>query len=253
MAKSSDNKHLRDFGLRLDEVMKEKHCTAIELAKVLGLSRQAIDNYRSGISAPPISKLLKMSEWFGVTVDWLLCRENAVRTLDTNTAKVCQYTGLSENAVTLLHSADASTIDEIDDAFRYDRHILSTFIETNFVPESAFDGVFYRLRMAKKSYEEARYFLLQTIEKMDGMSFTELQKADQTIRNLIEQYEFKAYFVGKAFSDWEKSFENGADPEKCLDILLNKFNGFYIQAVQANITESLSEGVTNGEHPETGE
>lgn len=110
MAKSSDNKHLRDFGLRLDKVMKEKHCTAIELAKVLGLSRQAIDNYRSGISAPPISKLLKMSEWFGVTVDWLLCREDAVRTLDTDVEQVCYYTGLTEGAVEVLHGFKLASV-----------------------------------------------------------------------------------------------------------------------------------------------
>ena len=102
MAKSSKTV-LLNVGLRIDQEMKKNGFTAAQLANKLGISRQAIDNYRNGDSEPPISKLLKMADLFGVTVDWLLCRENAVRTLDIDKAAVCHYTGLTEGAVEVLH------------------------------------------------------------------------------------------------------------------------------------------------------
>lgn len=110
MAKSSKTM-LLNIGLRIDSEMRENGFTAVQLAKELGISRQAIDNYRNGESEPPISKLLKMADLFGVTVDWMLCRENSVRTLDTDKATVCHYTGLTESAIEVLHGFKLESMD----------------------------------------------------------------------------------------------------------------------------------------------
>ena len=43
-----------------------------ELAERLGVSRQAVSKWESGQSVPDLTKILKLSEVFGVTTDYLL-------------------------------------------------------------------------------------------------------------------------------------------------------------------------------------
>ncbi|MGM9613608.1 MAG: helix-turn-helix domain-containing protein [Butyricicoccus sp.] len=50
-----------------------------DLAQRLGVSTSAVGMYEQGRREPPYHVLLKLSELFGVSVDWLLAREeNAV-------------------------------------------------------------------------------------------------------------------------------------------------------------------------------
>lgn len=98
----ASKKELERFGKRLNEIMEEKGVSASELAKKLGISRQAVDNYRNAVSDPPISKLLKIADIFCVSVDWLLGRDGAVKTIDADIAAVARCTGLTESAVQLL-------------------------------------------------------------------------------------------------------------------------------------------------------
>ena len=93
---------LRDIGLRISEGMKDKKISAIRLAEKLGITRQAVDNYRNGVSEPPIEKLIQMADLFEVSLDWLLCRDGAVRTTNADIASICRSTGLSEKAVEKL-------------------------------------------------------------------------------------------------------------------------------------------------------
>lgn len=98
----ASKKELEQFGKRLNEIMEEKGISASELAKKLGISRQAVDNYRNAVSDPPISKLLKIADIFCVSVDWLLGRDDAVKTMDADIAAAVRCTGLTEDAVKLL-------------------------------------------------------------------------------------------------------------------------------------------------------
>lgn len=94
---------LRDIGLRINDGMKDKKISAIRLAEKLGITRQAVDNYRNGVSEPPIEKLIQMADLFEVSLDWLLCRDGAVRTTNADIASICRSTGLSEKAVEKLN------------------------------------------------------------------------------------------------------------------------------------------------------
>ena len=46
-----------------------------DLAARLGISKSAVGMYEQGRREPPYELLLKISELFGVSVDWLLARE----------------------------------------------------------------------------------------------------------------------------------------------------------------------------------
>jgi len=47
-----------------------------DLAEILGVSRQSVSKWETGASVPDLDKLIKMSDLFGVTIDFLVREEN---------------------------------------------------------------------------------------------------------------------------------------------------------------------------------
>ena len=89
------------FAQRLRALMKERSVTQDILAEKAGCSRQAVSQYMDGSSAPNVDKLLSIAEFFDVSADYLLGRTNA-ETTDKDLRFICEYTGLSENAISTL-------------------------------------------------------------------------------------------------------------------------------------------------------
>ncbi|MHC5407295.1 helix-turn-helix domain-containing protein [Listeria seeligeri] len=63
------------FGNRLSELRKKKGMSQYKLADELGFSRGQIANYEQGSREPDYSTLLKIAEYFNVTTDYLLGKE----------------------------------------------------------------------------------------------------------------------------------------------------------------------------------
>ena len=63
---------LRTFRRRLAELMEENYVSQVELSKKVGYSQPQICMYLSGKCEPPAEFLMKASDAFGVSVDWLL-------------------------------------------------------------------------------------------------------------------------------------------------------------------------------------
>lgn len=62
------------FGERLRQLRKEKGLTQADLAKLLGVSQQAIGNYESGVRQPDSGTMVKLADFFDTSVDYLLGR-----------------------------------------------------------------------------------------------------------------------------------------------------------------------------------
>lgn len=75
-----------------------------ELKEYLGCSIQAINQYKLGISRPSLENLCKIADFYGVSTDYLLGRTET-RSPNATIQAVCEYTGLSESAISCLHSA----------------------------------------------------------------------------------------------------------------------------------------------------
>ena len=60
------------FGDKLSKLRKENNYTQEQLADVLGVSRQAISKWESNITYPETDKLIRMSELFDCSLDYLL-------------------------------------------------------------------------------------------------------------------------------------------------------------------------------------
>lgn len=63
-------------GEKIAKLRKENNYTQEQLASLLGVSRQSVSKYESGVTYPETDKLIRLSELFGCTVDYLL-KDNA--------------------------------------------------------------------------------------------------------------------------------------------------------------------------------
>ena len=61
---------------KISELRKKNDWSQEELAGQLGVSRQSVSKWESAASIPDLDKILKMSELFGVSTDYLLGRSD---------------------------------------------------------------------------------------------------------------------------------------------------------------------------------
>lgn len=61
-----------DFSQRLKQLRKEKKVTQEQLAKIIGVERSSIGKYESSNVTPSPDVLTRMSDYFGVSIDYLL-------------------------------------------------------------------------------------------------------------------------------------------------------------------------------------
>ncbi|WP_321419022.1 helix-turn-helix transcriptional regulator [uncultured Desulfobacter sp.] len=62
----------KSFGVRIKELRKSKKWTQKELANKLDVRFPQLNKYECGLHTPPMDKLIKMSEVFDTTIDYLL-------------------------------------------------------------------------------------------------------------------------------------------------------------------------------------
>ena len=65
--------------MRLAEIMNETHTTHQELADYLDLSRTTVSHYVSGRREPDIATMIKIAEFFQVSLDYLVGRKDNER------------------------------------------------------------------------------------------------------------------------------------------------------------------------------
>lgn len=61
-----------DFGIMLKQLRKSHSLTQKELGSKIGLSKAVISKYENGMGYPTFDVLIHISDYFGVTTDYLL-------------------------------------------------------------------------------------------------------------------------------------------------------------------------------------
>lgn len=56
----------------LKQIRKERNLTQLKVAMDLNISREALSHYENGKREPSIELLIKMSEYFNVSIDFLI-------------------------------------------------------------------------------------------------------------------------------------------------------------------------------------
>ncbi len=62
-------------GMRIKELRDEKKLTQRQLAKEIGVSNVTVMQWENGIITPKLDKLIKLSDYFGVSIDYLVGRD----------------------------------------------------------------------------------------------------------------------------------------------------------------------------------
>lgn len=62
------------FGARLEELRKEHHMTQGEMGEKFGICASTLSNYERGIHQPDLDFIIKVSEYFQVSIDYLFGR-----------------------------------------------------------------------------------------------------------------------------------------------------------------------------------
>lgn len=75
------------LGGKIKELRQERGITQTELAAKLNMSKQAVSNWENDNIMPSIEMLLKIADFFGVTTDYLLERDER---------RYLEITGLSD-------------------------------------------------------------------------------------------------------------------------------------------------------------
>lgn len=95
----SDNKILAS---RLSAARKENNYTQEDIAEFLNCGRATVTNYENGRRSPDYDTLIKLAKKYNVTTDYLLGLTGA-ETTDKDIRYICDYTGLSVEAVERLN------------------------------------------------------------------------------------------------------------------------------------------------------
>lgn len=69
---------LLEFGIKLDELMRQKGTTNEKLAEIIGCSSQMISYYRTSRNFPQPEKICALADFFDVSIDYLFGRKRNI-------------------------------------------------------------------------------------------------------------------------------------------------------------------------------
>ena len=69
------NENTTQIVARIDRLLKERRVSAARMARELGFSSGLYTQWRQGMHTPSQDKLVKIADYFGVTMDYLLGRD----------------------------------------------------------------------------------------------------------------------------------------------------------------------------------
>ena len=67
---------METFGERLKELRQDKNLTQVDLALKIGVGKSIVSLWEKNECEPTLSKLIVIADYFGVTIDYLVGREN---------------------------------------------------------------------------------------------------------------------------------------------------------------------------------
>ena len=115
---------------RIFEIMKEKELTAYRVSKDTGISQASLADWRKGRSKPKIDKLQKLSEYFGVSLQYLTGESNEIDDtqqmqapngyyVDKETAEYAEMLRTRPGARLLFSAAKDISKDDLQKAVEY--------------------------------------------------------------------------------------------------------------------------------------
>lgn len=191
------------FSKRLKALREEKKLSQTDLAKELGISRGSLSFYENAERTADIEVLYKVSDYFGVTLDYLLGKsDNRTR----ETADIGDITGLSDDAIHALEKMNADgnyyVIDDTESGqpiyWKKYMVILNCLLEDNKLPgiidfmrDTIYENCMYTRLMKKiEDFEEERTILgirTQHKERFEWASWKLEKESAEILRSVIDK------------------------------------------------------------------
>jgi transcriptional regulator with XRE-family HTH domain len=112
--------NIMKLGEKITKLRKEKKLSQIDIAKAVGVSRDAISKYERGDIVPSVENAKKIADILGVSLDYLVSPEEKLDVVDnTMLLRVKEIQKLADN--------DRSTIISVIDAFIRDTKAKQAF------------------------------------------------------------------------------------------------------------------------------
>lgn len=91
-----------DFSQRLKKLRADKHLTQAQVAKRVGVTASMVSSYETDIRLPSYEVMMRLADLFGVSVDYLLGREekrllDISELTDAEAAVVCDMVNILKN------------------------------------------------------------------------------------------------------------------------------------------------------------
>ena len=119
-----DNKLSMTIGERIGTLLRKKGIKQKELAQYLGITDNTISYFCSGSRTPNTAQIKQIAEFFGTSTDYLFGLSEA-DTTDTETKAICDYIGLSDEAIQIIRgNAYGNDIREIINFFLQSSNML---------------------------------------------------------------------------------------------------------------------------------
>lgn len=88
---------MKTFGDRLKELRKEKGISGLELANIFKVHKGSVSNWETNRRSPDKEMIVKLAEYFGVTVDYLLGNSDIRQAKDRKTIDLFPGYSFSDN------------------------------------------------------------------------------------------------------------------------------------------------------------
>lgn len=95
------------IGVRIMQLRDERGESQEDVAKGIGESRETIRNWEVGTRKIKAESIVKLSQYFGVTSDYLLGLSD-IKSTEKNVQIACDVTGLSEDSILALEKYDTA-------------------------------------------------------------------------------------------------------------------------------------------------
>ena len=89
------------YNERIKSLRQSKSITQSKLAKELSIAKTTLAAYEQGKSEPSINTILKLADFFNVSIDYLLGRTN-IKSPNVEISYMANYLGLSEKSIANL-------------------------------------------------------------------------------------------------------------------------------------------------------
>lgn len=201
-----EKEQLKVFSERLTKLRQKKELTQQQLGEVLQIPRVSITRYETAERTPTVDHLVQLAQFFNVPSDYLLGL-SSVESYDTELQAVCDYTGLSEEAVSELNLAFDST-NQPEAMNLEENEYVTELIKTLswLISEQHIHEIIYHLLLVK--YYSQNYVLLY--EDMCTNGFFEINHKNERSQGIKKNIDMKLI-------DLFKLQEIGEDIDKELD------------------------------------